>query len=141
MNPIIPLKHAAFCFLLLAITNKSFSQRDTLRLYYQGLQTKVLDSNDVKIGEWAKKLKGKHVDVEIRAYYDASDFKKYIAERAEEVEIVVIRKARDFVTVTESGPVKGKKWQRTIVDIVYTRPPVEQPPEENKTPADSTGAK
>ncbi len=32
----------------------SMSQTDTLHLYYQGLQTKTLDSNEAKVGAWAK---------------------------------------------------------------------------------------
>jgi hypothetical protein len=104
-----------FCF----FSNSTYSQRDTLRIFYKGMQTEIVDSNYNKISEWAKKLNGKRFNVEINAYYDVSDFKKAMAERAENVQTVVIRKSRDFTTVKFAGAIKGKKSQRSILDIIY----------------------
>ncbi|MGZ3920502.1 MAG: hypothetical protein ACXVC7_09425, partial [Bacteroidia bacterium] len=132
----ISLRLVIMCALFVS-TAKLYSQKDTLHIYYQGLQTSVLDSNDAKITKWAKSLKGRHVDVEIYAYYDNSDFKKNMTERAENLQLVVIRKARDFVNVTSSGPVKGKKWQRIMADIVYTSDPNAPKPQEKNNNATS----
>ena len=112
--------HLLILFTILASFNNLYSQKDTLHIYYLGLQTKVLDSNEVKIANWAKSLKGRHVDVEIYAYYDNSSYKEYMVERAENLNMIVTRKARDFMTLNFSGPVKGKKTQRLMADIVYT---------------------
>jgi len=114
---------------LFGYCNNYYSQKDTLHIYYLGSQTNVLDSNDAKITKWAKSLKGKKTDVEIYAYYDKSDFKKFMAERADNIKTVVIRKARDFTTIQFSGPMKGEKWQRNRADIIYDRPRKEEPEE------------
>ena len=98
----------------------SMSQTDTLHLYYQGLQTKTLDSNEAKVGEWAKTLKGKHVDVQVLCYYEKAEYKKYSQERSDEMFIILNRKARDLITITSNAPKKGVKSQRSMVDIVYT---------------------
>jgi hypothetical protein len=105
---------------LFSFCSTLYSQKDTLHIYYRGLATEIADSNDVKITNWMKSLKGKHWDVEIYSYYDNSDFKKYMAERAENLNMVVIRKARDLTTIKFMGPVKGKKSQRSVADVVYT---------------------
>jgi hypothetical protein len=105
---------------LLSFYGTLYSQKDTVHIYYRGLATDLVDSNDVKLTNWAKSLKGKHWDVEIYSYYDNSDFKKYMAERAENLNLVVIRKARDFITIKFMGPVKGKKSQRNVANVVYT---------------------
>lgn len=104
---------------ILFFCGKTFSQKDTLHLYFVGLQTKIADSNDVKISKWASKVKGKHAWIEIYTYYDNAEFKKYMQERADEVNLTVIRKVRDYVTVKFAGPVKGKKSKRSVADIVY----------------------
>jgi hypothetical protein len=109
----------SFVCLLISYGSLSYSQKDTLHIYYKGLATLVLDSNYNKIGKWADAIKGKRYEVEILAYYDVSDFKKIMAERAENVQTVVIRKSRDFTTIKFSGPTKGKKSQRAVLDIVY----------------------
>ncbi|MCC6372639.1 MAG: hypothetical protein IT236_16670 [Bacteroidia bacterium] len=109
-------------FFALALTFASvsgYSQWDTLHLYYKGLQTALLDSNEVKIGAWAKKLNGKHVVVDIVSYYEKSDFKKYSETRAAEALLIVNRKARDLVQINFSGAKKGEKSQRSTVDIIY----------------------
>lgn len=99
---------------------KSISQTDTLHLYYQGLLTKTLDSNEAKIGAWAKSLKGKHVDVDVLAYYEKTEYKKYSQERCDELFLVLKRKARDLITIKTNEPKKGAKSQRSKVDIVYS---------------------
>lgn len=113
------MKRILFILILLQV-NSVFAQKDTLRLYYSGLAVKLLDSNEVKIGKWANTLKGKHVDVEIHAYYDKGEFKQYAEQRLADVELVVIRKARDFITIKYNGPTKSSKSRRSYVDIVYT---------------------
>ncbi|MBK9285862.1 MAG: hypothetical protein IPM51_16325 [Sphingobacteriaceae bacterium] len=96
-----------------------FSQKDTLHIYYSGMQTSVADSNDAKLTKWASKLHGKHANVEIYTYYENSTAKKFMAERAENLQMIVIRKARDYSTIKFCGPVKGKKSQRTVADVVF----------------------
>ncbi|MDX2174709.1 MAG: hypothetical protein SFY56_16515 [Bacteroidota bacterium] len=114
------LRTFSFILFIALYSLPNICQTDTLHLYYQGLQTKTLDSNEAKIGAWAKTLKGKHVDVQILAYYEKSEYKKFSQERYDEVNLIVIRKARDYVTIKEMGPKKGAKSQRSKVDIVYT---------------------
>jgi len=114
--PIIRL--LLFCFLFSNVT--VFAQRDTLRLFYKGLQTELVDSNYNKISDWAKKLNGKRHTVEIISYYDFSDYKKGMIERAENVQMIVIRKARDFTNIISIGAIKGNNFQRAMVDIVYS---------------------
>ena len=97
----------------------SVSQTDTLHIYYQGLQTKTLDSNETKIANWAKTLKGKRVDVTVLAYYEKMDYKKYAQERADEMFLSLNRKARDLITIKSIGPKKGQKHQRSTLDVVY----------------------
>jgi hypothetical protein len=109
-----------FCALFASFT-KVLAQKDTLHLYYMGSQTTVADSNDAKLTKWAKSLKGKHSDVEIYTYYDNSDFKQGMAERCENLSLVVNRKARDLITIKKSAAVKGKKHQRYVADVVYTK--------------------
>jgi hypothetical protein len=113
----------------------AYSQKDTLHIYYVGLKTEVADSNDAKIANWAKTLKGKHVDVEIYTYYDNGDFRKFMAERADNLNLIVLRKARDMITIKHTGPLRGKKSQRSTADIVYTSLKAPQP----VTPAASSG--
>ena len=107
-------------FLLLVVVFPCISQTDTLHLYYQGLQTKTLDSNEAKVGAWAKTFKGKHVDVQVLCYYEKAEYKKYSQERSDEMFIILNRKARDLITITSNAPKKGAKSQRSMVDIVYT---------------------
>ncbi len=100
--------------------NQVVLAQDTLHIYYQGLQTKILDSNDAKISKWVKSLNGRKVQIEIYSYYEKGEFKKYMTERTDELFMVVNRKARDFITVKFMGAVKGKKSQRSVADLVYT---------------------
>lgn len=128
---------------LLAFNHKVYAQKkDTLHIYYAGLQTQILDSNDVKIAKWAKSLNGKHHDVELYTYYDNSDFKKHMIDRLENLNMIVLRKARDITSVKNMQTLKGKKSQRIVADIVFfssdipTSPVVnteEKKPESKKT--------
>jgi len=115
--------------LLVVMTMGLQAQRDTLRLMYQGVKTEVLDSNETKIAEWAKKLpKGVKTNIDIIAYYDNGDFKKFMVERVENVFLMVNRKARDLVKINKSEAIRGKKNQRYQVDIIFdTNQPVAQP--------------
>lgn len=97
-----------------------YIQTDTLHLYYQGLQSKTPDTTEAKIAAWAKKLKGKHVDVHVLTYYEKSEFKKYSQERSDEMFLILNRQARDLITIVSNSPVKGAKSQRSTVDVVYT---------------------
>lgn len=125
-------KALALIFILNIFSVTGFSQTDTLRIYYSGLQTKTADSNDTKIAEWAKKLNGRHVDVEVLAYYNQSDFKKFATERSDEMFLTLNRKARDLITITSIGPKKGQKSQRSVVDIVYKTTGSVDPPKEKE---------
>ncbi|MCA6436593.1 MAG: hypothetical protein ACK5QC_16265 [Bacteroidota bacterium] len=115
---------------LVICSAKLIGQKDTLRLYYSGLATKLLDSNEVKIGNWAATLKGSKSDVEIHAYYDKSEFKDIAKQRIDDIALVVVRKARDYSNITFQGPKKSDKSRRSRVDIIYTKPLVQ---EEQKT--------
>ena len=96
-----------------------FSQSDTLHLYYKGLLTQTPDSNEAKIAAWAKSLNGRHVDIQVLAYYERSEFKKYSQERSDGLYNIINRKARELITIKFIGPKKGEKSQRSTVDIVY----------------------
>lgn len=112
-----------FLLVLLGLTLLSFNafaQSDTLHIYYRGLETKILDSTEAKIAKWAKSLNGKKVDIEVIAYYNDAQFKKYSQERCDELFIIVNRKARELINITFIGPKKGAKSQRSMADIVYT---------------------
>lgn len=113
------------------------AQRDTLRLLYQGVKTEVADSNIAKIAQWASKLpKDKKTNINIVAYYDNSDFKKFMVERAENVFLQVNRKARDLVQINSTEAVRGKKNQRYQVDIIFdTNQPAAQPAAATPEPA------
>ncbi|HQQ95102.1 MAG TPA: hypothetical protein PLQ93_11150 [Bacteroidia bacterium] len=102
------------------LMNPARAQSDTLRLYYLGMQTKVADSNETKIANWAKSLKGKHVDADVFAYYADAAYKKFAVERSAELELIINRKAREIVSIKSIGPKKAAKSLRSRVDIVYT---------------------
>lgn len=114
-------KQIAFALFILIIgVANGFAQKDTLHIFYQGYSTKMLDSNETKIGNWAKSLKGKHVNVDVLCYYYDSEHKKEAAERSEEMFLILNRKARELITINSNAPKKGEKYQRTRVDIVYS---------------------
>ncbi len=113
------LKTGAFIFFVILCSVSVSAQSDTLHLNYVALQPKMPDSTEAKITNWVKKLNGKHMDVQILAYYSQADFKKYSVERSEDVNLIVLRKARDLVTITKNEVKKGAKSQRSLVDIIY----------------------
>lgn len=128
--------------IILIFTNYLQAQKkDTLHLYYSGMQTKLADSNEVKIDKWVRAFKGKKFEYDIIAYYEKGEFKQVATDKIEELYLVINRKARDFSKVGFQGAKKGNKAQRTNVDIVYIiteveAPPLEPTPIENKV--DST---
>lgn len=117
--------------LLMLSPSITFSQADTLHIYFNGVQTNIVDSNEAKIGAWAKNLNGKHVDVEVLAYYNQGEFRKSAQARADELFIILNRKARSLITIKSIGPEKGAKSQRTMADIVYW--PSGEKPKDQKT--------
>lgn len=113
-------KLSVLVFLFIGFGPFVYSQADTLHIFYQGYNTKMLDSNETKIGNWAKSLNGKHVNIDVLCYYYDSEHKKEAMERSEELFLILNRKARELITIKSNGPKKGEKFQRTRVDIVYT---------------------
>lgn len=114
-----PLSACAILLFITCLSGKIFSQ-DTLHLNYKGIETKMRDTTEAKIDAWVKKLNGIKVNVTIYGYYAEADFKQYATERADEAFLLVTRKARNLVNITSAEPKKGKKWQRGMVDIIYT---------------------
>lgn len=112
-----------FAVLLLMVIkcNTGYSQSDTLHLYYKGLDTKLPDTTEAKIVNWAKNMKGKHFDVNVIAWYDKNEFKEFAQTRSDEMFLVLNRKARELVTVQSYAPKKGVKSQRSTVDVIYTK--------------------
>jgi len=124
---------ALLLFFSLAFTKAT--AQDTLHIYYQNLNTKIVDTNETKIKKWAKSLGGKKVDLQVLCYYNDKEFKKYSQERSDELFLVLNRQARDLINITSNGPVKGAKSQRSKVDIVYTFQGQAPAPAVNAAPA------
>jgi hypothetical protein len=102
-------------------TSKMSAQKyDTLHLYYNNISVQPHDTTLKKMDRWIASLKGKHQDIKIIAYYHKMEFKKYSQERVDEMFLIINRKARPLFTITEMKPAKGKDYQRTTVDIIYT---------------------
>lgn len=99
--------------------NRVYSQNDTLHLNYHYSQNTAHDSTQKKIDNWIKSLNGKHVNIDIVAYYHKSEFKPSAVSRTEDLFIVINRKARNQVTIDKMEQKKGKDSQRSLVDIVY----------------------
>lgn len=97
------------------------AQTDTLHLYYHNTATKPHDTTLAKMDKWIKSLNGKHQDLKVIGYYHKLEFKKFAQERVDEMFLVVNRKARSLFTITEMAAKKGKDYQRTTVDLIYTR--------------------
>jgi hypothetical protein len=93
---------------------------DTLHLYYNNISVQPHDTTLKKLDKWIKGLNGKHQDIKIIAYYHKLEFKKYSQQRIDEMFLTINRKARPLFTITEMKPAKGKDFQRTTVDIIYT---------------------
>ena len=98
------------------------AQTDTVHLYYHPMHSAPHDTTDAKIDAWVKSLNGHKVDLQVVAYYHRSEFKKAAEARADELFLVLNRKARSLINITFIGPKKGKNFQRTTVDLIYTAP-------------------
>jgi hypothetical protein len=105
---------AALCVLTIGI-----SAQDTLHLHYHPMHLAPHDSVQARIDSWIKTLDGKKQDLTVYAYYEKDEFKKYSVQRADELFIVLNRKARDLFDIKFIGPKKGDKTQRALVDIIY----------------------
>ena len=105
----------------LVFGSSGFAQKyDTLHLNYHHTATTAHDTTQKRIDAWVKKLNKQHVDVKVYAYYHKPEFKKFAEQRIEDMFIVLNRKARDLITIQEMTSKKGKDFQRTMVDIIYT---------------------
>jgi hypothetical protein len=113
-----PLRLALAAMLL--TTALSAQKYDTLHLYYSNIAVTPHDTTQAKMDKWIKSLNGKHQDIRIVAYYHKFEFKKYAQERLDEMFLIINRKARSLFTITEQVAQKGKDYQRTTVDIIYT---------------------
>jgi hypothetical protein len=113
----------ALVLLMTTLHSRLGAQSDTLHLHYLGTQIQLHDTSVAKIANWAKSLNGKHVDIEVLAYFHKSEFKKFASQRADELFLELNRKARSLITITFIGPRKGADSQRSMVDVVY-RPSV-----------------
>jgi hypothetical protein len=119
-NSLIAPAKALVLLLMFACTSKIKAQ-DTLHLNYVQIQTKMPDTTDAKIDNWIKKLNGQHVDIRVVAYYYKAEFKKYSEERANDLFLILNRKARPLFTIVSVGAKKGESSQRSRVDIIYTK--------------------
>jgi hypothetical protein len=115
-------KAAAFVMMALLTSPSANAQQDTLHLNYHFTQIAPHDSTSKKIDAWIKSLNGKRVDISVVAYYHKAEFRKFAQERCDELYLVLNRKARAQLNIGSIGPKKGKDWQRTMVDIVYSAP-------------------
>lgn len=113
----------ALVLLMTTLNARLKAQSDTLHLHYLGTQIQLHDTSVARIEHWAKSLNGKHVDIEVLAYFHKSEFKKFASQRADELFLELNRKARSLITITFIGPRKGADSQRSMVDVVY-RPSV-----------------
>src|SRR5688572_9547777 len=107
--------------MLIVLAKPGLAQFDTLHLNYHPVHTKPHDSTEAKIDKWVKSLNGKHVDLEVVAYFHKPEFRRFAQERCDEMFLVLNRKARSLITIKTIGPKKGDNWQRSMVDIIYTR--------------------
>lgn len=113
------IRTIAILFITFFFAQSGRSQSDTLHLYYVQTQTTISDSTGKKIDRWVKSLNGKHVDINVVAYYSKLEYKKFAQQRADELFLVLNRKARALITIESIGPKKGENSQRTTVDIIY----------------------
>ncbi len=143
-NGSISLKFKGLVIALLTFFSSSaYSQVDTLHLYYHHTQIAPPDSIQAKIEKWAKALTGKHVDIQVVAYYHKPEFKKFSQQRLDELFITLNRKARAVITIESMTTKKGEDYQRTMVDIIYkpTVSPEEAAAAKAKAEADAAKAK
>jgi hypothetical protein len=109
-----------FLAAMLLTTALSAQKHDTLHLYYSNIAVTPHDTTLAKMDKWIKSLNGRHQDIRVVAYYHKFEFKKYAQERLDEMFLTINRKARSLFTITEQVAQKGKDYQRTTVDIIYT---------------------
>lgn len=120
---VLSFKFIAFCCLTLFLSFVSQAQtQDTLHVNYDNIKVTPHDTALAKMDAWIKSLNGAHVDINVYAYYSKIEFKKYAQQRADEMFLILNRKARSQFTIVFIGPKKGENSQRSRVDIVYTRP-------------------
>jgi hypothetical protein len=114
-----------------------FGQQDTLHLNYHHSQTTLHDTSIAKLDKWIATLKGQKTDIKVYAYYSKGQYEKFAQERADNLFIILNRKARTTFSFESIGPKKGKEWQRSMVDIVYSKPgaavATDKPKTETKT--------
>lgn len=105
----------SFCFF------RGISQKvDTLHLIYHHTQNKAHDTTLKHIDRWIKSLNGTHMDITVVGYYPSTNFKPFAQERVDEMFLILNRKGRELFTFGEFVSKKGKDYQRTTVDIIYT---------------------
>lgn len=105
----------------LFFTGKLAAQSDTLHLNYDNISTVPHDTTLAKLDAWIKKLNGTHVNINVYAYFSKPEFKKYAQQRADEMFLILNRKARSLFTIEFIGPKRGENSQRSRVDIVYQK--------------------
>jgi hypothetical protein len=108
--------------LILFLSVSAFAQTDTLHLNYHHSQTTLQDTAIKKIDAWVAKLNNQHHDIKVFAYFSKPEYEKFAQQRADELFLLLNRKARALLTIEFIGPKKGKNWQRSMVDIIYTNP-------------------
>lgn len=96
-----------------------FGQSGTLHLNYVSTQIELNDTSIAKLDDWVKSLNGRHVDIQVVAYFHRPEFKKFASQRADELFLILNRKARSLITITFIGPRKGENYQRSTVDVIY----------------------
>lgn len=97
------------------------AQSDTLHLNYDNIKVVPHDTTLKKMDAWIKSLNGVHQDISVYAYFSKLEFKKFAQERADEMFLILNRKARSLFTIVYIGPKKGETSQRSRVDIVYKK--------------------
>jgi hypothetical protein len=107
---------------VMVISSFAYAQRDTLHLNYNHSQTSLGDTSLKKIDKWVAGLKGQKTKIKVHAYYSKADYEKFAQERADELFLILNRKARAVLTIDFIGPKRGKTWQRSMVDIIYDAP-------------------
>ncbi|MDI1356153.1 MAG: hypothetical protein PSX36_14635 [bacterium] len=119
LKPTVTIRIIALLVFMFVLAKTGRAQSDTLHLYYIQTQSTIQDSTNKKIDNWVKSLNGKHVDIDVVAYYSKLEYKKFAQQRNDELFLVLNRKARALITIGFIGPKKGENSQRTTVDIIY----------------------
>ncbi|PBQ34216.1 hypothetical protein CNR22_21395 [Sphingobacteriaceae bacterium] len=114
-------KAFTFVILLSLCFFRGISQKvDTLHLIYHHTQNKAHDTTLKHLDRWIKSLNGTHMDITVVGYYPTTNFKPFAQERVDEMFLILNRKGRELFTFGEFSSKKGKDYQRTTVDIIYT---------------------